>query len=72
MNAGGLTTKVEGMMRLVKDVKSPWFGVNLNTGNFRGYIVLEYEEAEDLASAWAYARMHRDKIEQQIAENQTA
>jgi len=34
-NHGGLTTQIEGMMRLVKDVKSPWFGVNLDTGNFR-------------------------------------
>jgi len=35
-NHGGLTTEIEGMMRLVRDVKSPWFGVNLDTGNFRG------------------------------------
>ncbi len=95
-NHGGLTATVEGMLKLVHDVKSPWFGVNLDTGNFhgediygdlaqlapyalnvqvkvvvsgpqggrepadfkrladilrkagyRGYIVLEYEEAED-------------------------
>ncbi len=35
-NHGGLTTKIDGIMRLVNDVKSPWFGVNLDTGNFRG------------------------------------
>lgn len=98
-NHGGLTDDVEGMLRLVRDVKSPWFGVNVDSGNFhssdpyaelekiapyalnvqikvvvhrgekkssakepsdfkrlakmmrdvgyRGYIVLEYEEAED-------------------------
>ncbi len=95
-NHGGLTTTIDGLMRLVRDVQSPWFGVNLDTGNFRsedvyadlaqlapyalnvqvkvvihpkdaskqptdfarlasilktagyrGYIVLEYEEAED-------------------------
>ena len=99
-NHGGLTATVDGMMQLVQAVKSPWFGVNLDTGNFhasggldamyadlarlapyslnvqikvvvpgpggkkvpsdfnrlaqilteagyRGYIVLEYEEAED-------------------------
>jgi len=34
-NHGGLTTTIDGIMRLVKDVKSPWFGVNLDTGNFR-------------------------------------
>lgn len=34
-NHGGLTTTVEGMLRLVRDVNSPWFGVNLDSGNFR-------------------------------------
>jgi sugar phosphate isomerase/epimerase len=33
-NHGGLTTTVEGMLRLVHDVQSSWFGVNLDTGNF--------------------------------------
>ncbi|MEW5718006.1 MAG: DUF433 domain-containing protein [Chloroflexota bacterium] len=28
--------------------------------------------AEDLANAWAYFRSHRDEIEQQIRENETA
>jgi uncharacterized protein (DUF433 family) len=28
--------------------------------------------AEDLANAWAYARAHRDEIERQIIENETA
>jgi uncharacterized protein (DUF433 family) len=27
--------------------------------------------AEDLVNAWAYARSHRDEIEQQIRENET-
>lgn len=35
-NHGGLTTTVDGMLRLVRDVQSPWFGVNLDTGNFHG------------------------------------
>ncbi len=34
-NHGGLTTEAAGLMALVRDVKSPWFGVNLDTGNFR-------------------------------------
>jgi sugar phosphate isomerase/epimerase len=34
-NHGGLTTRVDGMLRLIADVKSPWFGVNVDTGNFR-------------------------------------
>ena len=33
-NHGGLTTEPEGLLSLVRDVKSPWFGVNLDTGNF--------------------------------------
>ena len=28
--------------------------------------------AEDLANAWAYARAHREEIEQQISTNETA
>lgn len=34
-NHGGLTETAEGMLSLVRDVQSPWFGVNLDTGNFR-------------------------------------
>ena len=33
-NHGGLTATADGMLSLVRDVKSPWFGVNLDTGNF--------------------------------------
>jgi sugar phosphate isomerase/epimerase len=33
-NHGGLTATADGMLALVRDVKSPWFGVNLDTGNF--------------------------------------
>lgn len=33
-NHGGLTESVDGLLRLVRDVKSPWFGVNMDTGNF--------------------------------------
>jgi sugar phosphate isomerase/epimerase len=35
-NHGGLTTKIDGLLSLVRDVKSPWFGINLDTGNFQG------------------------------------
>jgi sugar phosphate isomerase/epimerase len=34
-NHGGLTTTVDGLLKLVQDVQSPWFGVNLDSGNFR-------------------------------------
>jgi sugar phosphate isomerase/epimerase len=33
-NHGGLTATAAGLLSLVKSVKSPWFGVNLDTGNF--------------------------------------
>ena len=33
-NHGGPTATAEGLLALVNDVKSPWFGVNLDTGNF--------------------------------------
>jgi sugar phosphate isomerase/epimerase len=33
-NHGGLTAEVDGMLAIVRDVKSPWFGVNMDTGNF--------------------------------------
>jgi sugar phosphate isomerase/epimerase len=34
-NHGGLTTEIDGLLSLVRDVNSPWFGVNLDTGNFQ-------------------------------------
>lgn len=95
-NHGGPTATAEGLLQFVRDVNSPWFGVNVDTGNFhsedpyrelamiapyalnvqvkvvmsgagkktpadykrlasimreahyRGYVVLEYEEAGDV------------------------
>ena len=35
-NHGGPTSTAEGLLALVRDVNSPWFGVNLDTGNFHG------------------------------------
>lgn len=100
-NHGGPTATADGLLKLVHDVKSPWFAVNLDTGNFqsddvygdlarvakyavnvqvkvvitqggkqqpmdyaklasilrdsgyRGYVVLEYEEADDPRAASA-------------------
>ncbi|HEY6166627.1 MAG TPA: sugar phosphate isomerase/epimerase family protein [Verrucomicrobiae bacterium] len=34
-NHGGIVATPEELLDLVKRVKSPWFGVNLDTGNFR-------------------------------------
>ncbi len=33
-NHGGPTATAEGLLAFVRDVKSPWFGVNLDSGNF--------------------------------------
>jgi len=35
-NHGGLTSTPDGMLKIVRGVKSAWFGVNLDTGNFHG------------------------------------
>ncbi len=35
-NHGGLTATADGCLALVREVKSPWFGFNLDTGNFNG------------------------------------
>ena len=46
-NHGGLTATATGMLKLVKDVQSPWFGVNFDSGNFRGEDV--YAELAEIA-----------------------
>jgi sugar phosphate isomerase/epimerase len=33
-NHGGITAEVDQILSIVRDVSSPWFGVNLDTGNF--------------------------------------
>ena len=33
-NHGGLTSTAEGMLKIVRSVKSPWFGAWMDTGNF--------------------------------------
>ncbi|MBC8355359.1 MAG: sugar phosphate isomerase/epimerase [Planctomycetes bacterium] len=49
-NHGGPTSTAEGLLGLVNDVKSPWFGVNLDTGNFH-----TDDPYGDLAKVAAYA-----------------
>jgi sugar phosphate isomerase/epimerase len=34
-NHGGITEKAERVIRILKQVDSPWVGINLDTGNFR-------------------------------------
>jgi L-ribulose-5-phosphate 3-epimerase len=35
-NHWGLTTSVDRLLRIWKEVNSPWLGINLDTGNFPG------------------------------------
>jgi sugar phosphate isomerase/epimerase len=49
-NHGGPTATIEGLLEFVRDVNSPWFGINLDTGNFHGADVYG-----DLAKAAPYA-----------------
>lgn len=46
-NHGGLTTQVDDMLKIVHAVKSPWFGVNMDTGNFQSADV--YGDLEKIA-----------------------
>lgn len=54
-NHGGLTAGVDGMLELVRTVKSPWFGVNLDTGNFRSRKSGVHDPYADLAKIAPYA-----------------
>lgn len=46
-NHGGPTATADGLLRFVRDVDSPWFGVNLDSGNF--YSDNPYEQIEKVA-----------------------
>lgn len=43
-NHGGLTATAEGLLKLVRDVQSPWFGVNYDSGNFHQDPYAELEQ----------------------------
>lgn len=46
-NHGGPTATIEGMLSFIEDVQSPWFGVNLDSGNF--YTPDPYQDLERIA-----------------------
>ena len=46
-NHGGIVKKTEALLEIVKAVNSPWFGINLDTGNF--YSDDPYRELEQCA-----------------------
>ena len=43
-NHWGLTTSVDGLLRIYKGVNSPWLGINLDTGNFVGDPYPQFEQ----------------------------
>jgi sugar phosphate isomerase/epimerase len=61
-NHGGLTTTIDGLLSLVHDVKSPWFAVNLDSGNFRSS-----DPYADLAKLAPYAMNVQIKVSMQPA-----
>jgi sugar phosphate isomerase/epimerase len=65
-NHGGLTAQVDGILRLIQGVKSPWFGVNLDAGNFGGA-----DPYGDLAKIAPYAINTHIKVSLSIAGKRT-
>lgn len=61
-NHGGITATVEQILSIVKAVQHPWFGVNLDTGNFR-----TADPYADLAQLAPYAVTVQIKTEIQRA-----
>jgi sugar phosphate isomerase/epimerase len=59
-NHGGIVAEPDGLLEIVKAVKSDWFGVNLDTGNFHGV-----DPYADLARILPYAVTAQVKVEMQ-------
>jgi sugar phosphate isomerase/epimerase len=57
-NHGGIVTTADQLLAIVREVKSDWFGVNLDTGNFRGP-----DPYAELAQAAPYAVVVQVKTE---------
>ncbi len=66
-NHGGIVAGVEGMLEIIKAVKSPWFGVNLDTGNFHSE-----DPYAELARIAPYAVNVQVKVEIKRAGAKTA
>jgi len=65
-NHGGLTAEVESMLQLIRAVKSPWFGVNFDSGNFGGA-----DPYADLAKIAPYTINTHIKVSLSIAGKRT-
>ena len=57
-NHGGVVAEAEGLLEIVRAVKSPWLGINLDTGNFR-----TEDPYADLARCAPYAVSAQYKVE---------
>lgn len=57
-NHGGIVSTADQLLAIVREVKSDWFGVNLDTGNFRGP-----DPYAELAQAAPYAVVVQVKTE---------
>jgi sugar phosphate isomerase/epimerase len=57
-NHGGIVAEPEGLLEIIKAVKSPWLGVNLDTGNFQ-----TDDPYADLARCAPYAVNVQVKVE---------
>jgi sugar phosphate isomerase/epimerase len=59
-NHGGIVAEPDGLLEIVRAVRSEWFGVNLDTGNFHGA-----DPYADLAQCAPYAVTVQVKVEVQ-------
>ncbi|HUY36888.1 MAG TPA: sugar phosphate isomerase/epimerase family protein [Pirellulales bacterium] len=64
-NHGGLTATIDGLLGLVRAVESPWFAVNLDTGNFNSS-----DPYSDVAQLAPYAMNVQVKISMHPAGGQ--
>ncbi|HUT32503.1 MAG TPA: sugar phosphate isomerase/epimerase family protein [Planctomycetota bacterium] len=61
-NHGGPTATAEGTLKILRDVKNPWFGANLDTGNFRSA-----DPYAEIAAVAPYAITTHVKVEMSAA-----
>ncbi len=66
-NHGGLTAEPQGLLKLVKDVKSPWLGINFDSGNFHSD-----DPYADLEKIAPYAINAQVKVVMQRGDRKTA
>lgn len=70
-NHGGLTTEIRDLVSLVEQVKSPWMGINLDTGNFHACKSAE-EAYADMAKMAPYALNVQVKVTIALANGERA